>query len=354
MTTTSDPVDAKTARDRSAADHLAIARRDMAEFRRQVTGAVVAVVAGTLSVEDRLYSKRAPVGGISLGDVLDSLVRQGLRPRHVDPANASFFDDLQAADLVFINMHGEYGEDGRLQGTLDYLGKPYTGSGVLAGAVALNKLAFKRVMSGCQVPIPRYGVLHHGDLQLGVNQEPVGRLPLPVMAKPISGGSSIGMQLLKTPQGVRSAGTQCGDLFLEEFIPGAAVTVAVLDLGGLLTPSPPVHVSFDTEFYDAEVKIGSSRASQTAYLALDADATVGRAVRSAAVDVHQLVGCRGFCRVDFIVTESGAHFVLEVNTIPGLTRRGNFVACTQRLGLTYDETVLSVLRSCLLPHPVPA
>lgn len=331
--------------------HLAIIRQDLARFRRQVTGAVVAVVAGAMSEEDRFYAERAPAGGVSLGDIMASLERQAFHPRHVDPASDSFFDDLRAADLVFINMHGEYGEDGRLQGMLDYLGKLYTGSGVLAGAVALNKLAFKRLMSGSAVPVPQYGLLDHDGLPLGVNQVRLDRLALPVMAKPVSGGSSIGMRLLSAPLSVEaSAGDQGANLLLEEFIPGETVTVAVLDVAGGLLASPAVRVVFDSDFYDADVKLCGSPAGQPMYLGLDAEA-VESAVRRTAAAVHHLVGCRGYSRVDFIVTETGAHYVLEVNTIPGLTRGGNFVACTERLGLTYDETVLSVLRSCLSPHP---
>lgn len=335
--------------DQYEGDHLAIVRRDLAKFRRQVTGAVVAVVAGAVSEEDRFYAERAPAGGVSLGEIMASLERQAFQPRHVDPASPTFFDELRAADLVFINMHGEYGEDGRLQGMLDYLGKLYTGSGVLAGAVALNKLAFKRLMSGSAIPVPRYGLLDHYGLPLGRNQVPLDGLPLPVMAKPVSGGSSIGMRLLTSPLPTEADGTEQAGLLLEEFISGDAVTVAVLDVAGVLLASPAVQVVFDSDFYDADVKLGSSPAGQPMYDGLDAGG-VENAVRRTAAAVHRLVGCRGYSRVDFIVTESGAYYVLEANTIPGLTRGGNFVACTERLGLTYDETVLCVLRSCLLPH----
>jgi D-alanine-D-alanine ligase len=334
-------------------DPLAIVREDLAIFRRQVTGAVVAVVAGAMSEEDRFYAVRAPAGGVSLGDVMGSLERQAFYPRHVDPASDSFFDDLRSADLVFINMHGEYGEDGRLQGLLDYFGKLYTGSGVLAGAVALNKLAFKRVMSGCAVPVPRYGLLNHGPLPLGANQTRPEHLRPPIMAKPVSGGSSIGMRLVRTPADlsvVTHQGRSPGSLLLEEYISGDPVTVAVLDLPGALLATPAVRVLVDSDFYDAEVKLGGSSAGDPMYMSIDAE-LVENAVRRTATAVHRLVGCRGYSRVDFIVTKSGHHFVLEVNTIPGLTRGGNFVACTERLGLSYDETVLCVLRSCLLPHP---
>lgn len=331
-------------------EHLTIVRRDLAKFRRQVTGAVVAVVAGTVSEEDRFYAERAPAGGVSLNDIMASLERQAFQPRHVDPASQTFFDELRAADLVFVNMHGEYGEDGRLQGALDYLGKLYTGSGVLAGAIALNKLAFKRLMSGCGIPVPRYGVPDHYGLPLGVNQVPLDQLPLPVMAKPVSGGSSIGMRVLTSPAPATSLGSPDAGVLLEEFILGEAVTVAMLDVAGVLLASPAVRIVVDSDFYDEETKLGSSPAGQPMYLGLDAGG-LEQAVRRTAAAVHQLVGCRGYSRIDFMVTETGAYYVLEVNTIPGLTRGGNFVACTERLGLSYDETVLCVLRSCLLPHP---
>ncbi|HMG40351.1 MAG TPA: ATP-grasp domain-containing protein [Acidimicrobiales bacterium] len=317
-----------------------------------MTGAVVAVVAGAVSEEDRFYAERAPAGGVSLGDVMDSLERQAFHPRHVDPASDSFLDDLRAADLVFINMHGEYGEDGRLQGMLDYFGKLYTGSGVLAGAVALNKVTFKRLMSGCAMPVPRYALADHCELPWGVNQARLDGLRPPVIAKPVSGGSSIGMRLLTAPLSLDTtvSADEHRALLLEEFIAGETVTVAVLNLAGVLIASPAVRVMFDSDFYDADVKLGGSPAHPPTYLGLGAEA-VEHAVRWTATAVHQLVGCRGYSRVDFIVTDAGEHYVLEVNTIPGLTRGGNFVACTKLLGLTYDETVLCVLRSCLLPHP---
>lgn len=333
---------------------LAVIRLDLATFLREYSGAVVAVVAGTLSTEDRVYAEHAPEGGVSLAAVVDSLSRQGFRPRHVDPASESFLYDLQTADLVFINMHGEYGEDGRLQGMLDYLGKPYTGSGVLPGAVGLNKLAFKRVMSGCAVPVPRYGLVRQPGLQLGVNQIPMSQAQAPMMAKPVSGGSSIGIRVLGTQAAVLEAtgeGDAASALLLEEYVPGAAVTVAVLNLAGQVVTSPPVRIAFDGLFYDADVKMGIESSGRSQYLPLEMTEAVEAAVCQTATTVHCMLGCRGYSRVDFIVTESGAHYVLEINTIPGLTRGGNFAACTQRLGLTYDETVLCILRSCLLPHP---
>ena len=147
-----------------------------------------------------------------------------------------------------------------------------------------------------------------------------------------------------------ATGEQQEGLILEEYVAGETVTVAVLDLPGVLMASPAVRVVFDSDFYDADVKLGGSPAGDPMYLSVDVE-TVESAVRLTAAAVHRLVGCRGYSRVDFIVTESGAHYVLEVNTVPGLTHGGNFVACTERLGPTYDETVLCVLRSCLMPHP---
>ncbi len=331
-------------------------RQELKDFRRRCAGAVIGVVFGPRSTEDRFFIERTPATSLSLTAVMDSLTRQGFAPQHLDSTSPLFTEQVKSVDVVFVNAHGEYGEDGRLQGLLDYLGKPYTGSGVLTGAVGLNKLVFKRVMTGCGIPVARYAVPHRTLRPLGVDEMRLADIPLPAIAKPVGGGSSVGMRLLASAVDLGdSVGVpEPGELLVEEFLPGRSVTVAVLDVRGTPVAAPPMEISFDGEFYDEIVKLDKDGGAQAQMRPLAATKDVVSEVERIAVRVHEVMGCRGFSRVDVILGPDGDVRVLEINTIPGMTRRSNFVACTAALGLTYDETVLLMLHSATLPHILPA
>nr|MDT0663966.1 hypothetical protein [Micromonospora sp. DSM 115978] len=169
------------------------------DFHRSVAGKRVGVVYGPLSKEDRLYIERSPADQIGFTALMESLTRLGLEPFQIDPTThgfSGFTADLLRADLIFLNIHGEYGEDGRVQCMLDFMGCLYTGSGVLANAVGLNKVVFKRVVASAGVPTPRVATLGGELAGREADAVPVDRLRLPAIAKPVAGGSSIGVRVL--------------------------------------------------------------------------------------------------------------------------------------------------------------
>ncbi len=334
-------------------------RRRLAMFGDEHRGAVVGVVHGSRSEEDRTYVESGPEGSISLNAVLESLRRQGFHARPVDSESETMIEDLRSVDFVFVNTHGEFGEDGRLQGLLDYLGLRYTGSGVLAGAVGVNKVAFKRMMTGSGIATPRYALDRVVHRPLGEQEISLDDLSPPAMAKPISGGSSLGMQMLTTRTEITATvvKARAGEMFLEEFIAGRALTVAVIDTDQGPLAAPPIEIRFEGDFYDAETKLNIGTGSScvaSGYRRFDADPRLVTEATEIAGRVHALLGCRGFSRVDLIIDPHGSVSVLEVNTIPGMTHGGNFVTCTAQLGLFYDETVMLMLASSTLPQPALA
>jgi D-alanine-D-alanine ligase len=356
-TTTSIPVPTMmcTAGDtNSRAGPVAALRAALVSFAVRHRGAVIGVVHGTRSQEDRVYAERGGPDAVSTPYVTASLNRLGLRTRLIDSSSDFFIDDVRRVDFVFINAHGTFGEDGRLQGLLDCIDKPYTGSGVLAGAVGVDKLMFKRVMAGSRIPVASYAVPRRSVRPLGHHEVEIARIPLPVLAKPVCGGSSLGMGLLGSYEDVTTVAQQDSAMILEEFLHGSSVTVAVLDGIGVTLASPAVAVEFPGTFYDEATKLGVDARSSAVLKAFDGPADVTERVQRTAVSVHELLGCRGFSRVDFLVRVDGEFVVLEINTIPGMTSGGNFMTCMKLMGLSYDETVLLMLRSSVLDHPTAA
>jgi D-alanine-D-alanine ligase len=316
------------------------ARAELDAFRAKHAGSRVSVVYGPRSREDTIYVAEADVAQLSVTAVTESLSRLGFETEVVNPVSSEFTFLLRDSDFVFVNVHGEWGEDGRLQGHLDYLGLPYTGSGVLGSAIALNKPLFKRLARDLGVRTPEFWEWRPGT------KPPDGHLPL--IEKPIGGGSSIGLQLLKTEEDLRAAANTVDDTwptFLEEFTPGRPLTVAVLELEqGRLEVLAPVEVQPPGDLYDQRAKVeGAARYVCPAPIAPHALEACEFAVRT----MCRAIDIRGLARFDFILDDAEEVHLLEANTVPGLSRNSNFVAASEAAGLTHEELVLALLRSSL-------
>lgn len=324
------------------------------EFHRSARGKKVGVVYGPVSREDRLYLERAPLR-IGRTAIMESLARLGFASFRVDPMTPRFLDDLKCADFLFLNIHGEYGEDGRLQGFLDYLGLRYTGPGVLPSAIGLNKIMFKRVIGAAGILNPPYArsVTEPDDYE--INESSLTDLTFPVIAKPVSGGSSIGIRLLPDLAAAesflsdRETFARYGPSFVEQFIEGTPLTVGVLELETCVVATPPIEVKFDTEFYDEGTKLDEHEKGLVEYNVRSVPDATDTALRKTALKVHRLLGCTGFSRIDFLMAPDATCYVLEINTLPGMAYESNFPRGTSALGLTFDQTILAMLRSCLWP-----
>jgi D-alanine-D-alanine ligase len=309
--------------------------------QRGLAGIRAAVVYGGLSAEDRLYISRSPVEQMSITAVTRALAGLGVPAVVLDPCERSFLRSLLDFEVIVPALHGPYGEDGRLQGMLDYLRRPYCGSGVAASAVAADKALCKLAMAGLGVATPPW---HLADAAAAAFASQFAH----VMVKPRLGGSSVGMSLVSAGQGlddaisVATAVDPVGAL-IEEFVPGLPVTVGLLELPAGVLMLPPLAVQpRGNTLYDAETKLDSAGARNVSYSRANLAAPIRRQLKEQSLKLWHGIGCHGIARIDFIVAETGL-FALEVNTVPGLSYESNFALAAYEAGLGHSDIVLALL-----------
>jgi D-alanine-D-alanine ligase len=294
-------------------------------------GKRIAVLMGGLSAEREISLRTGNA-------VLRALQGRGLDAVALD-AGRDLPLRLQEAgvQVAFIALHGRYGEDGTVQGLLELLQIPYTGSGVLASSVAMNKLVTKQILMHHGVATPAFAVYRKGDDPAAFV---AARHSYPLVAKPAREGSTIGVSIVRDAQGLHAGLAEAlrhDDLVLvEEFIAGAEVTVGVLGDQAL----PVIQVVPKGGFYDYQSKYTPG---QTEYLLpAPLPAAVYARLQDAAVAACRALGCRGAARVDFMVRGEEL-FCLEVNTIPGMTETSLLPKAAGAAGIPFDELVLRIL-----------
>ena len=244
-------------------------------------------------------------------------------------------------DRVFIALHGRGGEDGSLQGLLESLRIPYTGSGVMASAIGMDKLRTKQIWQSLGLPTPAYAMLRDGEQCAEI----VERLGTPLIIKPLHEGSSIGMakadsleQLQDAWQGAQSYDSEA---LVEQWIQGAEFTVAVLDGQAL----PPIRLRTPHTFYDYEAKY---QANDTQYLCPCGLPPEQEAqLKALSLRAFEAVGCKGWGRVDVMQDEQGNFYLLEVNTVPGMTDHSLVPMAAKATGLSFGDLVLAILAGTL-------
>jgi D-alanine-D-alanine ligase len=270
--------------------------------------------------------------------VAGALADAGFEVVTVDTGQPGFIDALRdaGADVAFICLHGRFGEDGTVQGLLELLDLPYVGSGVLASALAMNKVVSKRVFAMAGLPIIDDVMLRRGDpLDL---DDIVARVGAKSVVKPANEGSSVGMTIVHEPSELAAAidkAFACDPLVIvERFVEGVEVTVAVL---GNRDPValPTIEVVATNEFYDYDSKYvpGMSKHIIPARVGDDLNAECSRI----AVAAHQALGCAGMSRSDTIVTASGDVWLLETNTIPGMTKTSLLPDAAAAAGIEFAD-----------------
>ena len=293
----------------------------------------VAVLLGGRSAERDVSLK-------SGGMVLAALKRKGVDAHAFDPRDEGL-DQLiaQRFDRVFIALHGRFGEDGTIQGALEYLGLPYTGSGVMASAVAMDKWRTKLLWQAAGVSTPPYEVLTADSDFPAVAQ----RLGVPLMVKPAREGSSIGMSKVESVEKLEPAyetAAQHDDTIIaERFIDGFEVTAAILND----EPLPLIKLETPRVFYDYEAKYF---ANDTRYICPSGlPGAQEQAIQAEALRAFRLIGCRGWARIDVMVDRAGKPYLLEVNTIPGMTDHSLVPMAAKARGIGYDDLCLAILDS---------
>jgi D-alanine-D-alanine ligase len=244
--------------------------------------------------------------------VADALRELQVEVRIVDPAEPGWIERLQGVGCVFIALHGPGGEDGSMQGALQTLGIPYTGSGVLGSAIAMDKLRSKQLWQGIGIPTGGFVTLHEASDWQGVIER-FGK----VFVKPACEGSSIGMSSADSAEALqrawREAARYSGAVLAEQFIDGPEYTVGILGDQAL----PSIRLETDNEFYDYEAKYLSDDTRYHCPSGLTAEEEAE--IAALALRAFESLGCSVWGRVDLMRDADGRFYVLEVNTVPGMT-----------------------------------
>jgi D-alanine-D-alanine ligase len=291
-----------------------------------------------------LLGGRAAERAISLKSgsaVLAALLRRGVDAHAVDP-DEQVLERLQAGafDRAFIMLHGRGGEDGQIQGALETIGMPYTGSGVLGSALGMDKYRCKLAWAGCGLPTAE-SVLLRTDNDL----PDAARLGFPLMIKPVHEGSSIGMARVEDADSLadawRAARSYDALVLAERWIQGAEYTCAVLGREAL----PMIRLETPHAFYDFDAKY---RADSTRYLCpCGLSETQESRLQQLALDAFEATGASGWGRVDLMVDDGGRPFLLEINTVPGMTDHSLVPMAARTAGLDFDTLVWRILETSL-------
>ncbi len=262
--------------------------------------------------------------------------------------------DNYKIDVAFVALHGHFGEDGGIQEVLESKDIPYTGSGVLASRLAIDKVKSKEIFIKNNIPTPDYFAVSTAQSMSEIVQS-VKKLKLPVVTKPVSNGSSIGISIIREynelPDGIKHTGPHSTEVLIEKCIAGRELTVSILDDKTL----PVIEIKTTTGFYDYEAKYKSKN---TQYIILESaeessECTLSHAVydrvQELAIRAHNSLGCRTFSRVDMILGNDGEIYILEVNTIPGFTERSLLPKAAAAGNISFTE-LCSIIVDAAFKH----
>ncbi|QEL57432.1 D-alanine--D-alanine ligase [Chromobacterium paludis] len=283
-------------------------------------------------------SSEREVSLMSGAGVLAALQSKGVDAHRFDPSEKPLAAlKEEGFDCVFNILHGPFGEDGTLQGALEALGMPYTGCGVMASAIAMDKWRTKLLWKGAGLPIPAFELLDEGSDFDAIEKQ----LGLPLFVKPSTEGSSIGVTKVKQPGELRAAFEEARKyddvVIAEQFIGGGEYTCAVIGE----TAYPTIKIEPATEYYDYQAKYFRDDTVYRCPSGLSPE--VEARARELALKAFQVLGCRGWSRVDFLMDEAGEIYLLEANTSPGMTSHSLVPMAARAEGIAYEDLCLKVL-----------
>ena len=310
-------------------------------MKRGLTEARIGVLMGGRSAERDVSLRTGQA-------VHQALLRRGYDAVAID-VDETVCEQLRAhrVQIAFLSLHGPGGEDGTIQGLLESIGVPYTGSGVAASAMAMNKSTTKALLAYHGIPVPAGAVVQTAQARSN-SRMPTG-VRCPLVVKPVDQGSTIGVTIVRRPSewatALRRAQPFGREAVAESFIPGREVTVSVLQ--GRKGPAalPLVEIVVTEGFYDFDAKYQKGR---TKYLCpAPMPATLTKQLQALGARAFEVLGCEGAARVDIRVTPRGKPYVLEVNTIPGMTETSLLPMAAKQAGVEYDQLVERILESAL-------
>ncbi len=295
----------------------------------------IAVLAGGMSSE-------AEVSRRSAKNCLAALHRLGYKNAEIVEVTNNIAEDLKRFEIAYNALHGKYGEDGCIQGLLELVKIPYTGCGVMASALCMNKEYTKKVLSSAGLPLIKSVLISKGDNLY----EKVKSLNYPLMVKPVSEGSSLGMAKVNNTdelvKAVFDASKYNQDIMLEEYLEGVSATVGILEKDGDMFATEILEFRPHTEWYDYEAKY--TKGMTDFIIPAEVSDEMTRKVKEVAIEAFKVCGCSGVSRVDFLIAND-IPYILEVNTSPGMTDTSDLPAQAAAMGISYDELVEIILNS---------
>ena len=270
--------------------------------------------------------------------VLGALLKSGVDAHPFDPSEQGLHKLLENGfQRAFIVLHGRLGEDGTIQGALELMGMPYTGSGVLASALAMDKWRSKLMWQAVGLPTPGYELLDVNSDVVAVAE----KLSLPLFVKPVNEGSSVGISKVKKLSELRPAYVEAAKydqlVMAEEFVSGGEYTVAILGKQAL----PVIKIESAKEFYDFEAKYLRNDTRYLCPSGLSQEKEVE--MQRLALKSFALIGGSGWGRVDFLMDEANRPYLLEINTVPGMTDHSLVPMAARQAGMSFEQLVLNIL-----------
>ncbi len=303
----------------------------------------IGVLAGGLSSEREISLKTGR-------NIFESLKRSGYNADFID-VGVDLLEKIRSVDIAFLALHGRFGEDGTVQGMLELLKIPYTGSGVLSSAVVLDKILSKKIFIQEDIPTPPFIELDLNDPipELdGLNEEIGVKTGYPLVVKPNSEGSTIGIKTIydssQLEDGIKEAARYDKKILLEKYIKGRELTVGIIGLEPETLPI--IEIKPKSGFFDFDSKYKNDL---TEYIIpADLEKGIAENIMEISMNCHKILGCSGISRVDFILDSAGTPYVLEINTMPGMTSTSLVPMAASAVGISFDLLVEIILDSAKL------
>ncbi len=309
------------------------------DFKKYPINTKIAVLCGGMSSEREVSLRSGK-------NVYESLKRLGYTNAEIIDVDENIAKTLsdKNTEAAFNVLHGKYGEDGCIQGVLEILKIPYTGSGVMASSICMNKEYTKRILSNCsEIPLINSVFVKKGDDIYAKCK----KMKYPLITKPVCEGSSFGITKVNSENELEYAYNEAvkfnNDVLVEEFIDGFFITVGVLEKEGKVFATEILEIRPKNELYDFEAKYTKGMSEFIVpSSSLSKEST--EKIKDLAVKAHITAGCSGVSRIDFMVMNDNPYF-LEINTSPGMTDISDLPAQAKAMGISYDELVLLILNS---------
>ena len=315
--------------------------------QKQVHFGKVAVLMGGHSAEREISL-------LSGNGVLKALSSKGVDAHAFDPAERDLGElKKEGFDRCFIALHGRFGEDGTVQGALELLGIPYTGSGVMASSIAIDKVMTKRVLAAEGLPTPQHVLLRRGAYNDADVAAALAKLSLPLIVKPAREGSSIGLTKVTAPSQMAAAVEQAAqldaDILCEQFIDGDEVTCPVLGTGSQATALPVIRIAAVDGNYDYKNKYFTDTTQYLVPCGLPAGEEA--AIQSLVLQAYKALNCRGWARADVMIDRlTRRPYLLEINTSPGMTSHSLVPMSARAVDMPYEDLCLEILKTAALDY----